>query len=268
MNKTPILITGCQRSGTTLLSLVLDSHSDILSIDEEDFRYADLPTYIHAPWYPDYVAFKLPQYAQLVQFIKDLPRIRVLWCVRDPMDVVASMLSLKLPINAGVEEVNWALHPGCGRREILNTFWSFDADLRTKYAEHMQKYQHICFKQPAEISREETVYAASLCWTIKNDIPVNYDEKGIDYRAVKYEQLVTDPHNEISAVLDYIGADWDDNVLMHHKLHSGVSIGNTENTRQIDKSSIGRGRQRLNAGECEQVADTCRLVAEKWGYDI
>ena len=47
MSRKPILITGCQRSGTTLMSLILDSHPEIFNIDEYKFEYFAINTYLH-----------------------------------------------------------------------------------------------------------------------------------------------------------------------------------------------------------------------------
>ena len=46
MNNRPIIITGSQRSGTTLLNLILDSHPQIHGVDEMQFRNNTLQQYL------------------------------------------------------------------------------------------------------------------------------------------------------------------------------------------------------------------------------
>ena len=111
INNTPILITGCQRSGTTLLNLILDSHPQIKGVDEGDFFVDLLHEYLNHPDYHPYVAFKLPKISHLVPALQFVPGIKVLWCIRDPRDVVMSMLKLKRRVNDGLRgKILWSIH--------------------------------------------------------------------------------------------------------------------------------------------------------------
>lgn len=69
MSNQPILITGCQRSGTTMLNLILDSHPKITGVDEMEFRNENLPHYLSHINYHPFVVFKLPIFAG-EQFIR------------------------------------------------------------------------------------------------------------------------------------------------------------------------------------------------------
>ena len=71
--RVPILITGCQRSGTTLMNLILDSHPKIWGIDEDRFDFPSIYGYLSAPIPAPFVSFKLPRYAHIMPFIEMLP---------------------------------------------------------------------------------------------------------------------------------------------------------------------------------------------------
>ncbi|MFQ5471145.1 MAG: sulfotransferase [Gammaproteobacteria bacterium] len=71
----PILITGCQRSGTTLLHLILDSHSNIHGIDEAYYEHERLHEYLDSAEFSKYVCCKLPRAASEFEFIKLLPDV-------------------------------------------------------------------------------------------------------------------------------------------------------------------------------------------------
>ena len=43
-----ILVTGCQRSGTTMLNFVLDSHPDVHGIDEMQFDVNRMRDYLNS----------------------------------------------------------------------------------------------------------------------------------------------------------------------------------------------------------------------------
>ncbi len=83
MSNQIILITGCQRSGTTLLHLILDSHPEVHGIDEMQFNMQRMVEYINSPGLAPCVSFKLPVASHALRFIESLPDRKILWCVRD-----------------------------------------------------------------------------------------------------------------------------------------------------------------------------------------
>jgi len=106
----PILITGCQRSGTTLLNLILDSHPQIRGMDEWEFEETLVDEYLTGPEYHPCVAFKLPKVSYLIPALQSIPGIKVLWCIRDPRDVVTSMVRLQQDIKVGIRgKLLWSL---------------------------------------------------------------------------------------------------------------------------------------------------------------
>ena len=96
----PIIITGCQRSGTTLLNLILDSHPCIGGLEETYFRryftVSKLQKALDEQAAPPILSIKLPMQSHMLHaIIEALPkRTRVVWLVRDPRAVVASMVNL------------------------------------------------------------------------------------------------------------------------------------------------------------------------------
>ena len=261
-----ILITGCQRSGTTLMNLILDSHPDVYSIDEDKFSIWLLNAYIHMQYGKPCVSFKLPRAAPMLSFIRGLPEARVLYHLRDPLDVVYSMV--KLNISFQDSSVSWAAHPGCAQLDIMNGYWVLGDEARQRLKPHVERFSDISKKHPQERSREECILSGALVWAIKNEIPAVYDAAGISYHVVRYEDLVTAPRDVIAAALEYIGIPWDDNVLRHHELHEGSSIGLTSNTRKIDNRSVAQGKNNFNAEEIALIRSVCAETADKWQYPI
>jgi len=84
MSNQIILITGCQRSGTTLLHLILDSHPEVHGIDEMQFNPQRTLEYINSPGFAPCISFKLPVASHAFGFIESLPDRKILWCVRAP----------------------------------------------------------------------------------------------------------------------------------------------------------------------------------------
>ena len=72
----------------------------------------------------------------------------------------------------------------------------------------------------------------------------------------------------IKDILEYVGVSWSDDVLRHHELHDGVSIGDTSNTRPIDSRGIGNGIENFTQDEVELIYIMCSKTAEKWNYQF
>jgi hypothetical protein len=79
---------------------------------------------------------------------------------------------------------------------------------------------------------------------------------------------VTNPKEQISQILDYIGVEWREEVLIHHRLHEGTSIGNTSNTRGIDQNSLGEGEIHLTQEEQDLIKSICGDTARRWNFDF
>lgn len=275
MARTPILITGCQRSGTTLMNLILDSHPKIWGIDEDRFDFPSIYAYLSVPMAAPFVSFKLPRFAHLMPVIEMMPDCRVLWCIRDPLDTVSSMVKLNLKV--GELTAPWAVHPAGGWSEINTSYWVLNDSQKAELRQLMQEFGKLGEKFQNRlkakeglmgVDRRDCVFMGALCWRIKNELPLLYKDRNIDFHEVRYADLVSDPKGRIAEILDYIGIEWSDEVLMHHRLHKGVSIGNTSNTRAIDQSGVGSGKKNLSQEEQDIVKTVCGETALKWNYNF
>ena len=181
--RTPVLITGSQRSGTTLVNLILNSHPKIWSVDEDKFLFVSIYSYLFAPapGAPSFVSFKLPAHAHILPFIEMLPGCRLLWCIRDPLDVVFSMMKLRLQL--GSIRVPWAVHPGGGWLEINNSYWALSDRQKMDLREHMAEFGKVAKRlvhlqqspeKLAEVERRDLAFISALCWRIKNELPSLY----------------------------------------------------------------------------------------------
>jgi len=260
-----ILITGCQRSGTTMLNLALDSHPDVVGIDEMDFDFDRMPDYLEGEAYAPAVCFKLPRAAPAVKFVQSIPGVHVLWALREPRAVVASMVRLSLDLDG--ERVSWAAHPQGAGIELSNSLkvlGGVPADLVHVWRAYQSGQQAPPKGWPLDL----LVTSAALCWRLKNDLLRVYDRAGVAYRVVVYEDLVRQPEAQMRAILSDIGLKWHEDVLRHHQLHSGVSVGQTDNTRPIDTASMDKWREVLGPPQLEIVRAVCGARAAELGYTV
>jgi len=266
LKKQQILITGCQRSGTTLLNLILDSHNKIKSIDEADFDITEMRKYLAELNLESHICLKLPEESSNMDFIKNkLVRPKVLWLMRDPRDVVASMVNLHLKINRFVS-VSWALNYSAV--EISKILKNIPSQYLSQYEDEIEQF--ISGKSIPSLLKndDQVIFEAALCWKLKQISLDVFKDTSVDFQIVKYEDLIKNPRKEITSILSYLNLEWDENVLQHHLIHSGYSIGNTQNDRPIDKNNNGKWVEVLGKEEHEIIEEVCSEVASYFGYDI
>jgi len=263
----PILITGCQRSGTTLTNLILDSHPDINGIDEIDFQASRITEYLNDPVFSPAISWKLPAISHNFAAIKIIPGLKVLWCVRDPRSVVASMVKLRLSINTRLD-APWSLHPLGGIMEINNLLSALKINSSDWLKPALRRLQQITQKYPADTTHYDAVLAGALCYRLKNELPAIYQKHGINFHIVKYEDLVRNPKHEVRNILTFIGLPWNEQVLEHHLLHAGISVGNTDNTRSIDSNSIEKWISQLTKDDLAIISQYCMSIAKIMGYEF
>ena len=261
----PILITGCQRSGTTLLHLILDSHPRIHGVDESVYSNDNLPHYLTDDAFHPNVSFKLPIFAHAFRSFAVLPTLKTIWCVRHPLDTVASMLNLKVELGSPVP-VPWAIHPTCAEMEIRNCVSILPDHLRLKLKREIDEYTHIVRFPLKDRSREHGVTLAAICWRIKNELLDEYRRHDVSHHVLRYEALVQSPEAVIRELLQYLDLEWHTDVLRHHQLHEGTSIGNTDNTRPIDAQNTNKWRTTLSEAEAARAFTICAPVAKSFGY--
>lgn len=270
-------VAGCQRSGTTMLRLVLDSHPEIRCFDEA-VAYEFLTGRQSAPIQDlaeegiSAVGFKIPRFAEQLgwpnQVDPDYGRFgsfyngeKTLFIVRDVCDVVSSMTSLKA--NASQSWIDRYAAPIL--RATLPEYPGGD-DLRNKFSMLEQR------GFPCHL-------LGALYWEAKNRGLLAMLAAGHPVLPLSYEALVESPRPIMERVMGFLGLSWNDVLLMHHHQEHqelderGLAIGNTDPKRAIDRNSVGRGALSLTPQEREEtlafVEQTrCRINQLGLGHDL
>ena len=252
-------ITGCQRSGTTLLRFVLECHPEVFCFDEID-SYKVLSTRqfdetISKQW----VGFKIPRWAEQLdcELLRDfgLPeearRIyqgqKILFLVRDYRDVILSMLRLRGLERSWLEE--WAV-------PILEKHMEQERGFRERWVHE---------RASCGAARNRLVAVGALYWKFKNAAMLRYMERGFPVLAVCYERLVACPEEQLRRVCRFMEIDFTGELLCHpahaHReiLENGLAVGNSDPTRLIDTASVDRWRSYLDP---QDVALAQEIVGE------
>jgi hypothetical protein len=246
-------ILGCQRSGTTLLRLILEAHPEVFCYDElkgytvlqesavEDIAPARL------------IGFKLPRWTE--QFTRSTLSDegaegscknfyrgeKILFLQRDVRDNIASMLKLK----AGTS--NWC---ELWVPRIINAKIASDHLFRARYARELSIIK---------ICESPLIGFAALYWKYKNDAFADYIRAGFPVLPVPYEKLVTDPRPVLESICRHLGIPFDPILLRHNEVphtelfENGLTVGNTDPRAPIQSGSVRQWDRFLSPGELRLI---------------
>jgi hypothetical protein len=244
VSKHTILLTGCQRSGTTLSFLMLNTHPKIQGFDETQIKFR-LPSsavifYNQIRGYLTCV--KLPEYTSNIEYIKKyLPDLNILWIVRNPYSVISSMRSLK---NA---EGSWI--DRCAKNELY------------RHADLLPEIRSLNLDTLDEVS------LGSYVWKYKNILIDKFRDAELNIKVFKYEDLLADPRSIMSDILDFVNLEWSENVLNHQNYYTKGQgyAGGTKGNKPLEKS-----RQKpeitLLRSEIDSITFICHEQMNIYGY--
>jgi hypothetical protein len=238
-----IFIVGSQRSGTTLLRLILGSHPLIHAYEEPDsYNFSpcfckggcsccrwvkETGTKKQKPKVP-FEVFKVPKWTHYQEEIfKRYPSSDVIFLYRNPLDVVSSMLSLPMKGSTWVEKEAFTEITECYPK------WTSEA-LKIK---------------------SNNLKLAVLCVFLK--------QQYISPLAIKfcYGDLVENPESELRSLLIELRIPWNNNLLRHHLLNNGIQIGKTNANRSIDSASKNKHLKVLTPEQIQEAKQYLEQLA-------
>lgn len=248
-------VAGCQRSGTTMLRLILDCHPQVRCIDEAvayDYLTKRSELDLSDITGERIFGFKIPRFTeQLIwpemidshygNFPSFYNKEKVVFIVRDVCDVVASMLTLKTGGSATWLETY--------AENILDTSLT-----------HNPRYDYFNDKYYSIRSKDNYLHLlGALYWEVKNQGLIDLIKANNPVYPVSYEAMVCDPASNLRAITDFLGLPWNDGLITHHQFahreleDNGLAIGNTNPKRPIDQSSIGRCKSILKDNDIKLI---------------
>lgn len=261
-------ISGCQRSGTTMLRLVLESHPSIHCFDEAAGYDLLLAEAIHGraginvKVGAKIVGFKIPRfseqltrpvfsdplYGEFPSFYRD---DKVIFIFREALDVVASMMRLKADA-----ERSWLDRYGM---EILRAMISNQPDDSI----YMKDFEYI------DKSGFPEHLVGALYWKIKNQGFFDLIDRKKTVYPVKYEEFVSQPQIELAGMCEFLGLEWSDSLLKHPDHphgeldENGKAIGETDPLRGIDSCSVGGYHSLLTEEKIMEIRDFVKPISDR-----
>jgi hypothetical protein len=246
-------ILGCQRTGTTLMRLILETHPDVFCYDELK-GYAVLQKSIPEDLTPArLIGFKIPRWTEQLSYqilLDDGPEgpcdnfyrgEKILFLLRDVRDTIASMLKLKGGESNWCEE--WA-------PRIIDAKFAQDETFRARYSVECNVIENCS---------NRLIGLAALYWKYKTESFFLYRSEGLPVLPVSYERLVTEPRALLPLVCAHLGIRFHEN-LMHHNefrhaelFENGMTLGNTDPTRPIQFDSVEQWVRYLSNDDLELI---------------
>jgi hypothetical protein len=295
----PILIGGENRSGTTLTSVVLDSHPDLVVGPELDFvEPENLGPYVLESCelllagdprvQGEGVETADPHWYFGVQFVKQCHRFGVEWA--DLREIVQRVVDeLGTDVSDFDDRCNVIDAVGEHRRRATGmSRWGIKIQRQIhRVDDFARRWPRAQFVHVVRDGRDvaasnlllteewsyQTIEEAAAGWlgVVERPHTVAPADR---YLELRYEDLVGDPQAALRRVVDFLGIRWDDALLRHaelpHTLHENPWAHPSADTtaQALSAAKVGRHRTELAP---EQVAEFERLAGhelERLGYPL
>lgn len=251
--KNKVFILGCQRSGTTLLRLILDSHRNIYCYGEiNGYKYFE--NNLKAKHNKQIEGFQLPIWTELFveyECIKNYKskKDKILFIFRDPKEVISSMKCLFINDKNYIEyEVSKNINIW-----LNDNSRSFKKDFSSEVKDDLSKA--ICY------------------WKYKNTAFLRMKKLNWDIKLINYQHLVEKPKEQIENILKFLNIKWDEKVLQHHKIkhtevfNNNLTLGNNKANRPIDQKSLIKWQKILSPEDVVRINEkTNELMNELNDY--
>lgn len=267
-------IIGCQRSGTTLLRLILESHTEISCFDEPKSYdllrdKQKLASIISKESDKKWIGFKIPilteqlankklhDYSLPYELVNFYQKETLVFVIRDVRDVICSMKNLL------VENSTWLHHWGV---PIVEYWIKNSVKFRNEFDSEIKI---------AKNSTEYELSMASLYWKYKNKSYFRYLKLG-NFPIIKiiYEDLVKQSKETINSIIEFLGLEWEDSLLQHHRLdhketdERGLTVGNTNVHLPIGRFHVGRYKNELNENQLNEIMSISGDLMKSFGYNF
>jgi hypothetical protein len=249
LSKHYILVTGCQRSGTTMTFLIIENHSRVKGLDEKELgekKHPPLKKLLFNKLLGYRTCRKLPTQSADKNNIKHYYKnANIVWLIRNPLDTVQSMKKLSYE--------NW------------NGNWIQEAS-------HIEvnnlKRMFPNAKGLVDIGSETEIGAK--IWKLNHMAMEEFKKSGLNVIKVKYENILRNTKNELKKVFKHINLDYESETTKYYTEDRNKKrslSGETDADKKINKKNVDK-EIKLTKMEIEKIKRVCGSRAKKEGYEI
>lgn len=249
----PVFLMGFQRSGTTLLEQILDSHPALQAIEEKPTVSAMVSAF------EDMAQGREDALATLTDTqVSTLREVYFKEVARHIKLQAGSVLVDKMPLNTINVHLIWRAFPQA--KFIFAARHPCDVCLSCFMQNFVMNESNAGF-----VSLESAAKVYSEVMRIWQDATRLLP---LDYHRIRYEDLVSDFENETRALLEFLGVGWHDNVLGHTDHAARRGTIRTPSYHQVTRPIYQDAKYRWKryAGQFEPVMPTLKPFIDYFGY--
>ena len=262
----PFFIVGCTRSGTTLISRILDGHSRLAVYHESHF-YHLLRQDLHR--YGD-----LRQTANLRRFVADIREVLRRQRKMEPPEEREFLDALVAPTFEGVLATVLQLYAGMhGKPRGGDKTPGHHSYLQEITEKLPQSPVIFVMRDPRDVVlaiREKFGISLKGATALWNAAFVSYKKFSHRVHLVQYEGFVRQPTQGVEAICAYMGERYESDMLRFHERipdHLARIRYNQDLLGPVDARHIGRFRE-MPPREIGRIEAACAVGMEAMGYDF
>ncbi|MCL4266206.1 MAG: sulfotransferase [Anaerolineae bacterium] len=264
-----ILVTGCQRSGTTLLRTILGQHPAILE-------------------HPDEPHFILELYQRFGMTIHDL-NTAVTYLSKHPYRppslspdtlqvAYAGKEKLSLALFLQIYLETWGADELITKRPLLkDPAFIFNLELIGALFPHATLI-HVIRDPRANINSQKTRWPHYTTWETAHlwrqavDAPQNrHNTCTLSVIEVRYEDILLNPQESIALLCQQLNLPFSPDLLSFHQETTGFQPGGKPQAivfKTVDRSRLNQWQHHLTAYDVRLIEQICQPTMNEWGYEL
>lgn len=257
----PVFIGGCERSGTTLLRVILDTHTNIHCGPEAKIIAATIPCWVRQRSSNSQVLRKYYHFTD--DCIDDLYRNIITAAISRGNTVKKRWLAEKSPQNVFFYEQIRALFPGS---PIINVV----RDGRDVVASLLE--MNWTSNQGQRLAFTIDIEAACQRWlsAIRASMAFAASRSAQPYLQIRYEDLVIHPRSTINSILGLLDEPWQEQLLEFHAVDRELGAESSAESvqKKIEVNRMGRWRTRFDSREQSILNELMGNRLMELGYEV
>lgn len=272
MNSDPFFIVGVQRSGTTLLRLILNAHSQIAIPEEASF----LKPLLKTKWIRTTISGNRKN--KLVNFLRENEQFNLWNFDREPLlSQIESKESTTIKEIMEIMYSSYATHENKSRWGDKSLFFGamdliYEMFPNAKFIHIVRDGRDVFYSWRKMDPNKSHPTVMALDWKFK----IRFIEKSMknipssSMKIIRYEDLLDKPEETLRAICEFLNIQFEEEMLSFHQ-SSDKYIGKHHSElifKKIDKSNTNKWKELLTPTETKLYQNIAAKTLRTYGYDL
>jgi hypothetical protein len=269
MTKDPaLLVSGCPRSGTTLLRNMLAAHPALAApVDEGNFvtRTFGLMKLAHTPYDLGWAWERIKIDRHFDAWDLDIDLLDAVIAKAAPSSYADLM---RILYNAVAVKEDKPLSADKCTSYSMHWEWLAEQFPTTKFVHVVRDPRDVCMSLPLQYFHHGGVSGAAWWWLLHTwGTPKVAAALGDRWLEIRYEDLVADPVGQLDTVCGHIGLDFDEAMLRYSEAKARPGGAHRHADSEAPRQGIRSWRQQLSHDDLVTIERTTGHVMTRFGYE-